>query len=119
MQLQDKSKDGSEKKERKSLGEKTRQEKLGMKQLFTQQFGYTPTPSTLSKHKLEHVRGCDWLTEISITVRRCRKTTLPRDRLEYFFHSACQNSQCCNDLPHEIAWRSTVFLAVDLKYKNV
>ncbi len=58
-------------------------EKARLKQLFSQ-YGYTPTPSdriaTMSKQKLENVKGCDWLTEISITVRRCRKTSVPRDR---------------------------------------
>ena len=65
------------------MAEKFRQEKVGLKSLFIQ-FGYTPTPSdrisTMSKHKLENIKGCDWLTEVSITVRRCRKTSVTRDR---------------------------------------
>ena len=81
MVFQDKAKDESEKKERKTLtmADRLRHEK---KKLFTQQFGYTPAPSTISKHKLENVRGCDWLTEISITVRRCKKTGVTRDRYD-------------------------------------
>ncbi len=74
----EKSKDSGEKKERKSLAERAR-----LKQLFSQ-FGYTPSSSdrvgSMSKQKLENVWGCDWLMEISVTVRRCKKTSVHRDR---------------------------------------
>ena len=33
-----------------------------------------------SKQKLESIRGCDWLQEISVTVRKNTKTNIPRDR---------------------------------------
>jgi baculoviral IAP repeat-containing protein 6 len=33
-----------------------------------------------SKQKLENIRGCDWIQEISITVRRSAKSSIPQDR---------------------------------------
>lgn len=47
-------------------------------------FGLVPGTDRLSsavhKQKLENVKGCDWLQEVSVTVRRSRKSTVPRDR---------------------------------------
>lgn len=51
-------------------------EKAGLKCLLS-------AGSSGSKPKLENIKGCDWLQEVSITVRRCKrnkKTTMPRDR---------------------------------------
>ena len=36
--------------------------------------------TSLGKQKLESVRGCDWMQEISVTVRKNTKTNIPRDR---------------------------------------
>ncbi|KAH3853370.1 hypothetical protein DPMN_095892 [Dreissena polymorpha] len=35
-----------------------------------------------SSTRLENLRGCDWLSEISITIRKTRKTSLHRERLQ-------------------------------------
>ena len=32
------------------------------------------------KQKLDDVKGCDWINEISVTIRKSRKTSIPRDR---------------------------------------
>ena len=36
--------------------------------------------SAVTKQKLDNLRGCDWLQEVSLTVRRCRKTDIPNSR---------------------------------------
>ncbi|KAL4237916.1 Baculoviral IAP repeat-containing protein 6 [Mactra antiquata] len=35
-----------------------------------------------SKNKMENLKGCDWLTEISITIRKTKKTNVPRERIQ-------------------------------------
>lgn len=36
--------------------------------------------SAAGKNKMENLKGCDWLTEISITIRKTKKTNIPRER---------------------------------------
>ena len=38
--------------------------------------------SSSGKQKLDSIRGCDWIQEISITVRKSKKTSITRDRLQ-------------------------------------
>lgn len=33
-----------------------------------------------SKQKLENIKGCDWLQEISVTIRRSSKSSVLQDR---------------------------------------
>ena len=33
-----------------------------------------------SKTKLENLKGCDWLQEVSITIRKTKKTNVPKER---------------------------------------
>ncbi|ELT93547.1 hypothetical protein CAPTEDRAFT_223860 [Capitella teleta] len=37
-----------------------------------------------SKQKLENIKGCDWLQEISVTIRRSSKSSVPQDRLQRY-----------------------------------
>jgi hypothetical protein len=43
--------------------------------------------SAAASKKMEYYLGCDWLHEISITIRRTKQTSIPNERLE----SSCVN----------------------------
>ncbi|XP_013417535.1 baculoviral IAP repeat-containing protein 6 [Lingula anatina] len=52
-------------------------------------FGGAPSKSSksgqageTSKQKLENIKGCDWLAEISVTIRKTKRNTVPKDRLQ-------------------------------------
>jgi baculoviral IAP repeat-containing protein 6 len=36
--------------------------------------------SAFNKQKLENLKGCDWLQEVSITIRKCKKSHVPKER---------------------------------------
>ena len=36
--------------------------------------------TTAMKQKLDNMKGCDWFQELSITIRRSKRTRIPRDR---------------------------------------
>lgn len=38
--------------------------------------------SAAASKKMEYYLGCDWLHEISITIRRTKQTSIPNERLE-------------------------------------
>lgn len=38
--------------------------------------------ASASKQKAENLKGCDWLQEVSVTVRTFRRSFLPRDRFQ-------------------------------------
>jgi hypothetical protein len=40
--------------------------------------------SVAASKKMEYYLGCDWLHEISITIRRTKQTNIPNERLEKF-----------------------------------
>ena len=56
-----------------NVGVEKTKEKPGLKSLLSGTSG-------VSKQKLDSVKGCDWLQEISVTVRRSKRTAIPRDR---------------------------------------
>ncbi|XP_019627384.1 PREDICTED: LOW QUALITY PROTEIN: baculoviral IAP repeat-containing protein 6-like [Branchiostoma belcheri] len=35
-----------------------------------------------NQKKVEKVKGCNWIQELSITIRRCKRTTIPRERTQ-------------------------------------
>ncbi|XP_066281905.1 baculoviral IAP repeat-containing protein 6-like isoform X5 [Branchiostoma lanceolatum] len=35
-----------------------------------------------NQKKVEKVKGCNWIQEMSITIRRCKRTTIPRERTQ-------------------------------------
>ena len=59
----------------KSSKEKGSKDPLGSIQTATERLSASAT-----KQKLENVKGCDWIQEISITVRKSKKTSVPKDR---------------------------------------
>ena len=60
---------------KKSSKEKGSKDPLGFIQTATERLS-----NSASKQKLENVKGCDWIQEISITVRKSKKTSVPKDR---------------------------------------
>lgn len=36
--------------------------------------------ATAPKAKLENLKGCDFIQEISVTVRKCKKSNVPKER---------------------------------------
>ena len=44
-------------------------------------FENIPIPlSSSSKSKVVNLKGCDWLTELSVTIRKTKKSNLPKER---------------------------------------
>jgi hypothetical protein len=48
--------------------------------------------SAAASKKMEYYLGCDWLHEISITIRRTKQTNIPNERLE----CPCFKLKACN-----------------------
>jgi hypothetical protein len=46
--------------------------------------------SAAASKKMEYYLGCDWLHEISITIRRTKQTSIPNERLE-IVHTSLKN----------------------------
>ncbi|XP_064603703.1 baculoviral IAP repeat-containing protein 6-like isoform X3 [Liolophura sinensis] len=79
--------------------------------------------ATAPKAKLENLKGCDFIQEISVTVRKCKKSNVPKERLQRCamlelasFQERLLGVACAQDQSMEVttSWDHCQNLALDI-----
>lgn len=52
--------------------------------VFQDKTSAVKSENTAPSKKLENLRGCDLLQEVSVTIRRFKKTSVPKERSDHF-----------------------------------